>query len=64
MEYARQMHKLGLSKAVSYYCRKAGGRGQKLLEDLGDSGCSPVKKSAASDDLSVKEKDTAPSIEA
>eukprot|EP00795_Rhopilema_esculentum_P012339 gene12339-2990_t len=41
LEYARLMHKLGLNKAVGYYCSKAGGRGRKLLEDL-SVGTSPV----------------------
>ena len=35
------MHKLGLNKAVGYYCSKSGGRGRKLLEDL-IVGTSPV----------------------
>ena len=32
------MHKLGLNKAVGYYCSKAGGRGRKLLEELSHVG--------------------------
>lgn len=40
VEYARQMHRLGLNKAVGYYCSKAGGRGRKLLDELSNSNSS------------------------
>ena len=47
------MHKLGLNKAVGYYCSKAGGRGLKLLEEL-SSANEKDSASAETDDDSLK----------
>lgn len=43
------MHKLGLNKAVGYYCSKAGGRGRKLLEELSNTGNSTEEKQTGID---------------